>query len=44
MGEIGKRGWKEGKFYLPGYIFIDSRNILYVVDTGNNRVEVFKIK
>ncbi|HEC68560.1 MAG TPA: 6-bladed beta-propeller [Candidatus Desulfofervidus auxilii] len=44
MGEIGKRGWKEGKFYSPCYIFIDSRNILYVVDTGNNRVEVFKIK
>ena len=44
MGEIGKRGWKEGKLYCPGYIFIDNKNILYVVDTGNNRVEVFKIK
>jgi len=44
MGEIGKEGWKEGKLYSPRYISIGSKNILYVVDTGNNRVEVFRIK
>ena len=44
MGEIGKKGWKEGKLYYPGYISIDNKNTLYVVDTGNNRIEVFKIK
>jgi sugar lactone lactonase YvrE len=44
MGEIGKKGWKEGKLYYPGYISIDNANTLYVVDTGNNRIEVFKIR
>jgi len=44
IGEIGKKGWKEGKLYYPGYISIDNKNTLYVVDTGNNRIEVFKIK
>ena len=44
MGEIGQKGWKEGKLYYPGYISIDNTNTLYVVDTGNNRIEVFKIK
>lgn len=44
MGEIGQKGWKEGKLYYPVYIYIDNANILYVADTGNNRIEVFKIK
>ncbi|MBW1718509.1 MAG: NHL repeat-containing protein [Deltaproteobacteria bacterium] len=44
IGEIGKKGWKEGKLYYPGHISIDNKNTLYVVDTGNNRIEVFKIK
>jgi DNA-binding beta-propeller fold protein YncE len=44
IGEIGKKGWKEGELYYPAYIFIDNKNILYVVDRGNNRIEVFEIK
>jgi sugar lactone lactonase YvrE len=44
IGEIGKKGWKEGRLYYPGHISIDNKNSLYVVDTGNNRVEIFKIK
>jgi len=44
IGEIGKRGWKEGKLYYPRYISIDNRNTIYLVDTGNNRIEIFKIR
>ena len=44
IGEIGKKGWKEGKLYFPGHISIDNKNTLYVVDTGNNRIEIFKIR
>lgn len=44
MGEIGQKGWKEGKLYYPAYISMDNANNLYVVDTGNNRIEVFRIK
>jgi len=42
-GEIGKRGWKEGGLYYPRYIFLDKRQ-LYIVDTGNNRIQVFEIE
>jgi len=44
IGEIGRKGWKEGKFYYPRYVYMGNKDILYVVDTGNNRIEVFKIK
>jgi sugar lactone lactonase YvrE len=38
---IGKRGHEKGEFNFPTNIAIDSEGKIYVVDTGNFRVQVF---
>lgn len=38
---IGKRGEKDGEFNFPTNIAIDREGRIYVVDTGNFRVQVF---
>lgn len=39
--EIGEAGKGEGKFIAPNAITADSEGNIYVVDTGNSRVQVF---
>ena len=41
---VGGRGTDPGEFWLPSGIFLDDRNgMLYVCDTFNQRVQVFRI-
>jgi DNA-binding beta-propeller fold protein YncE len=41
---VGSRGTGPGEFYLPSGIFLDDNNgMLYVCDTFNQRVQVFRI-
>ncbi|HEY0846915.1 MAG TPA: 6-bladed beta-propeller [Noviherbaspirillum sp.] len=40
--DIGKRGSAEGEFNLPRDVAIGTDGLLYVVDGGNFRVQVFK--
>ncbi|CAH2716864.1 hypothetical protein BACCIP111895_04052 [Neobacillus rhizosphaerae] len=39
--EIGKHGTKEGEFNAPNGITADNEGNIYVVDTGNQRVQIF---
>ena len=39
---FGKSGDKEGEFKNPSWgVCVDNDGFVYVVDTGNNRVQVF---
>lgn len=42
--EIGKPGVKEGEFNAPNGITADDEGNIYVVDTGNQRVQIFDKK
>jgi DNA-binding beta-propeller fold protein YncE len=39
--EIGKMGTKPGEFRAPNAVTVDKEGNIYVVDTGNHRVQVF---
>ena len=39
--EIGEPGLKQGQFRAPNALTVDSDENIYVVDTGNQRVQVF---
>lgn len=39
---VGRAGGAAGEFNMPGGIFIDGRDRLYVADTQNGRVQVFQ--
>lgn len=39
--EIGKMGLKEGEFRAPNAVTVDKEGNIYVVDTGNHRVQIF---
>ncbi|MEX1307464.1 MAG: NHL repeat-containing protein [Eubacteriales bacterium] len=39
-GTLGTQGISAGQFYLPSALIID-QGILYVADTGNNRIQLF---
>ncbi|MEK6536145.1 MAG: 6-bladed beta-propeller, partial [Actinomycetota bacterium] len=39
---FGERGGDPGEFYLPGGVFIDADDRIYVADTYNSRVQVFQ--
>ena len=39
---FGKRGYKDGEFKHPHAIAVSDDGYVYVSDTGNNRVQVFK--
>ncbi|MCL4475191.1 MAG: 6-bladed beta-propeller [Nitrospirae bacterium] len=41
LSTIGERGAESGKFNFPTNLALDSEGNLYVVDTGNFRVQVF---
>lgn len=44
ISEFGGLGWSPGWFSFPSYISIDNRGRLFVADTFNNRVQVFKTR
>lgn len=39
--EIGEPGMKEGQFRAPNAVTVDKDQNIYVVDTGNQRIQVF---
>ncbi len=41
LGEIGKRGSKDGEFLCPTGVAVDKNGKVYVADKYNNRVQVF---
>ena len=38
---LGHRGSGAGELWSPGGVAVDRQGIVYVVDTANNRVQVF---
>ena len=40
----GKKGGKSGEFFMPHNIVVDRKGRVYVVDRGNQRVQVFDAK
>ncbi len=44
LGRFGSTGRESGKFNNPLAISISQENIIYVVDTGNHRIQLFDIK
>ncbi len=43
MGTFGQIGSRIGEFRLPGGLWVDADNRIYVADTGNARVQVFQL-
>lgn len=41
LGKIGSMGHNTGEFFIPSSIAADDSGFLYVVDTGNSRVQKF---
>ena len=41
---FGERGSRAGQFWLPGGIFISTKNEIYVADSYNRRVQVFQAR
>ncbi len=44
QSSIGSEGAEPGKFFYPAYMALDSKGNLWVVDSGNDRVEEFNEK
>ncbi len=42
--EIGNKGTKPGNFFYPSAVSVDKHGLLFVADTFNHRVQIFKIK
>lgn len=42
--EIGNKGSKPGDFFYPSAVGVDKHGLLFVADTFNHRVQIFKIK
>ncbi|RMF99597.1 MAG: 6-bladed beta-propeller, partial [Nitrospirae bacterium] len=40
--EFGGKGWSSGWFLFPRYLDVDSKGRVFVADTFNQRVQVFK--
>jgi hypothetical protein len=40
---FGEEGKEAGQFWLPGGIFIDRHNRIYVADTFNKRIQIFEL-
>lgn len=38
---FGKQGNGQGEFYYPNAVFVDQNEDIYVVDSNNNRIQVF---
>jgi sugar lactone lactonase YvrE len=43
LGTVGRQGRGEGEFWMPSGIFIDPEDYLYVADTYNARIQVFRL-
>jgi DNA-binding beta-propeller fold protein YncE len=43
VAQWGSVGTAEGQFHAPQAISIDSKDNVYVADTGNNRIQVFQV-
>jgi DNA-binding beta-propeller fold protein YncE len=41
IGTVGVTGAEPGQFSFPRAVAVDSNGVVYVADTGNNRVQVF---
>jgi DNA-binding beta-propeller fold protein YncE len=41
---LGRRGTAPGEFWLPSGVFLSNDDELYVADTYNRRVQVFRIQ
>ncbi len=41
--EFGGKGWRQGWFQFPSYIYIDHSHRTLVADTFNQRIQVLKI-
>ncbi len=41
---LGRRGTAPGEFWLPSGVFVSPGGELYVADTYNRRVQVFRIQ
>jgi len=39
---VGGQGQGEGEFWLPSGIFINDNDVIYVADSHNRRVQVFR--
>ena len=39
---FGSRGTAPGQFWLPGGLYIDARDRIYVADAYNHRIQVFE--
>ena len=39
---FGERGLGPGQFWLPGGVFIDDRDRIYVADAYNQRIQIFE--
>jgi DNA-binding beta-propeller fold protein YncE len=42
VSTFGKSGLGRGRFWMPSGIFIDSRDYIYVADTYNKRIQIFR--
>ncbi len=43
QSSFSKNKWKnQGELYEPYYIFADMGNKIYIVDRGNNRIQIFQ--
>jgi len=41
LGTIGNHGTKDGELTAPMDCFVDGKGMIHVVDTGNNRIQIF---
>ncbi|MFQ5899971.1 MAG: NHL repeat-containing protein [Thermodesulfobacteriota bacterium] len=41
LSELFEKGRKERELLSPSYIFIDKKDRFYIIDRGNNRVQIF---
>jgi hypothetical protein len=44
IGQIGRIGNGKGELYYPEDFFITKDKLLYVMDSGNNRIEIFNLQ
>jgi hypothetical protein len=41
--KFGSQGHGNSEFWMPAGIFIDASDLIYVADTYNSRIQVFKL-
>jgi hypothetical protein len=43
LGRQSDMGWKEGRFNYPAQMCVNGEGVVFVADTRNNRVQIFKV-